>query len=130
MSFFIFQHSRRQLIDYLQSVIEDISQAQAEDSGRTDQETQAEARKLDYLRKAVEAAETHIVETEYWSDIRALTERKHLPLLDERNVSSSSGKAVQYDGAGIGGFAGDIQGIPEEANVGVDEGLVNLYSQQ
>lgn len=129
MAFFIFQHSGRLLIDYLQSVVENISQAQAEDPGRADQESQAEARKLDYLRKAVEAGETHTMETEYWSDVRALTEGKDMPLLGNRNAVSGPGKAAQYDGPGVDGFAGDIQGIPEEANIGVYEGLVSLYER-
>lgn len=132
MSFFIFQHSRRQLADYLQSAVEEVSQAQTEDSKRTDQEAEAKARKLDYLRKAVEAAEKHTVESEYWSDLRVLTEGKDRSLLNDRDVASAKGKAkaTQYDGTAAEGFAGDIQGIPEEAGVGVDEGLDHLHSGQ
>lgn len=69
----------------------------------------------------MEAAETHIMESEYWSDIRAVTEGNDRSLLDDRH---GPGKVPQYDGS-----AGDIQGIPEEAKIGVDEGLGHLVSQ-
>ncbi|KAK2763806.1 hypothetical protein FQN54_009424 [Arachnomyces sp. PD_36] len=128
MSFFIFQHSRRQLIDYLQSVVDEISNSRTESSGRTDQEVQAETRKLEYLRKAVEAAETQIGESEYWSDIRVSTDGKDRPLLDGE-TSPCPSKPTNNDGAGPDGFAGVIRGIPEEAGVGVDEGLSHIRDE-
>lgn len=127
MSFFIFQHSRRQLVDYLQRAVDELSTSRTESSERTEQELEAETRKLEYLRKAAEAAETHIVEHEYWSDVRASTEGQDRPLLDGEAPPGPS-KHTSYDGAAPEGFAGVIRGIPEEAGVGVDEGLSHMYA--
>ena len=128
MAFFIFQHSRRQFVDYLHSAVDEIRQGQATNTERTDKEAEAEARKLDYLCKAIEAADMHIMGLEYWSDVRTLADGVDHTLLGDRDGSASKGcvgKSAQHDGAGPSGFAYDIQGIPEEAGIGADEG--HLY---
>ncbi len=91
----IFQNSRRQLLLKLMSIFHDAKdhREQHEESGKPKNET--EARKIDSLLKAVEAAEGECTRLEYYSDIRKLTEEGASGLEQESVVENDQAEASE-----------------------------------
>jgi hypothetical protein len=97
MSLFMFQTSRRQLLELLQCEAAEAQKHRDEHSAEDRPEGIAESRKIDNLLKAMRATKDQIGELEYWSD------RKHV-----LQFSSEAGSPMEskldfrtFDGASI-----------------------------
>jgi hypothetical protein len=109
MGFLVFQASRRQLLEYLNTAAKEASE---ERDG-----LEAEGKRVEYLRNALRAAYSQIGELEYWSDRQQV-----LKTADEHGngrksmFSESSAFTVPKDNNPVD----VIRGIADEAEVGVD----------
>ena len=74
MSMLIFQNSRRQLLSTLMERFEAARTHRDEHEKEDKPEGEAEQRRIDYLLKAIEAADSECKKLEYWSDIKNLAE--------------------------------------------------------
>lgn len=106
MDLFVFQTSRRQLLEYLNRILNTSSK-----------DSNPQGRRLSGLRNAVLAADGQIDSLEYWSD------RQHVLQAAEKNglghgsiVSESSGMTVPSDNNPVD----VIKGINKEAEIGID----------
>jgi hypothetical protein len=109
MAFFVFQVSRRQLLEYLSRRANEASKEQSEDKG--------EKQRVIHLRNAVRAANSQIGGLEYWSD------RQHvLKTVDENSrshrsrFSESSVMTIPKENNPVD----VIKGIAGKAEVGID----------
>ncbi|KAJ8112666.1 hypothetical protein OPT61_g5013 [Boeremia exigua] len=72
MSMLVFQNSRRQLLSTLMDTFDAAKTHREEHKSQGKPEGEAEARRINNLLKAVEAADVECKKLEYWSDIREL----------------------------------------------------------
>lgn len=120
MSLFVFQTSRRQLLEILQREAAEAQKHRDEHDAEDRPEGAAESRRTDNLLKAMRAAKNQIGGLDYWSD------RKHV-----LQFSDAAGSPVEakydlrtFDSASIApikdNHVAEIKGIPEQAEVEVD----------
>ena len=130
MALFIYQTSRRQfqtlLLEALDAAVGDTD---APLDGSTDHGAPGQ-RKADNLLKAVRAANVHINDQDYWSEIRAKAVNEDPPTapVDRKTLDATRPSGKPGKGPGIGenpkNSAGDeIKGIPEEAHVSEEPGI-------
>ena len=130
MALFIYQTSRRQFQTLL---LEALDAAMGDSDGSFDGATESNKpgrRKADNLLKAVRAANVHVNDQDYWSEIRtkadsdepleAPIERK---TLDAMEPSGEPGKGPEIDEKPSHSLKRDIKGIPEEAHVSEEPGI-------
>jgi hypothetical protein len=109
MGFFVFQASRRELLEYFHRAANQATTAQGSNG--------AQDKRIDHLRHAIRAADKQIGGLEYWSDRQhALTtvdeyRRGHRPMFSESSDMTGPKDNNPVD---------DIKGIAGEAEVGVD----------
>ena len=130
MGLFIYQTSRRQLQTLL---LESLDAAVGDSDGSFDGEADSGEqvkRKADNLSKAVRAANVHINDQDYWSEICTKadnTESLKAPIesetLDATRASGDPGKGPEIDEQPGSSIKDDIRGIPEEARVSVEPGI-------
>jgi len=72
MASFVFQASRRQLLAHLSRKFDAASSHRHQHLERGEPESDKEERQIDYLLKAVRAADDQVQELEFWSDVRAV----------------------------------------------------------
>lgn len=108
MSTFVFQNSRRQLLEFLNRSARDAQEHREKHEADGRPEDSVEQRKIDHLLAAAEAASKQIQGLEYWSD------RQHvLRTVEDRDDDSASedDPSIQATATDIG----DIKGISEKA---------------
>lgn len=126
MSIFVFQTSRWQFLTHLVTVINDLSQASSQTTGKEAFELQ---RKQENLTRAAESVRQHITGPELVADHHQLLDLTPLSKSKEGSLlSKKSSKAVMdMDYLKPVGNGGVIKGIPKEAEVG-KEGHIYRYS--
>jgi len=72
MASFVFQASRRQLLAHLSRKFDAASSHRHQHLERGEPEDDEEERQIDYLLKAVRAADEQVQELEFWSDVKAM----------------------------------------------------------
>lgn len=130
MGLFIYQTTRRQLQTLL---LESLDAAVGDSDGSFDgvaNNGEQAKRKTDNLLKAVRAANVHINDQDYWSEIRTKADNIESPkapieseTLDATKSSNDPGKGPKIDDQRGSSVATDIKGIPEEAHVSVEPGI-------
>ncbi|MCJ1227344.1 hypothetical protein MMC12_003999 [Toensbergia leucococca] len=130
MGVFIYQTSRQQLLAHLFQLSKDSAYNADGKAEQQTPETEQARRKADNLLKAVSAAEVHIKNLEYWSDVRVLAKSGDIEeTTDDNQVNPSSWqgldprgpaevsdiepKATEYDETRK--FDEEIKGIPDDA---------------
>jgi hypothetical protein len=120
MSLFMFQASRRQLVELLQHEAAHAQKHRDEHDAEDKAEGEAEARRTDNILKAMRIANGQIGGLEYWSD------RKHVLRLSDETGSKTKPKhdLTTSDGASIAPTednpVDEVKGISEKAELGID----------
>ena len=120
MSLFVFQTSRRQLVELLQHEAADAKKHRDEHDAEEKPEGEAEARRIDNVLKAVRTANGQIGGLEYWSD------RKHVLQFSDENGTrkNATHNITTFDGASTAPAEDDpveeVKGISEKAELEVD----------
>jgi hypothetical protein len=120
MSLFVFQTSRRQLVQLLQREAAEVQKHRDEHNAEDRPEGEAESRRIDNILKAMRTANSQIGGLEYWSD------RKHvLQFSNETAGEAKSNHSLRtFDGASTAPTEHDpveeVKGIPEKAELDVD----------
>lgn len=127
MAGLIYQTSRQNLQAYLRQTLEDATEKQDGHEGDDESEMEASTRKVNNLRKAVDAADEHINNLEYWSDLRAKTTNSspthasgdQAPVTTAENV----GEIEKQAGEESAEVENEIKGIPEDAGISEEPGI-------
>jgi hypothetical protein len=120
MSLFMFQTSRRQLVELLQLEAADVQKYRDEHDAEDEPEDEAESRRIGNILKAIQIANKQIRGLEYWSD------PKHVLQLSDEPGSKSKPKQdlTTSDGASTAPTEDnpveEIKGISEKAELEVD----------
>jgi hypothetical protein len=120
MSLFVFQTSRRQLVELLQREAAAAQKHRDEHDAEDRPEGETESRRIDNVLKAMRTANGQIGGLEYWSD------RKHVLQLSDETGSKAKPKSdlTTLDGASFALTEDDpveeVKGIPEKAELEVD----------
>jgi len=130
MGLFIYQTSRRQLQTLLlQALDAAVGDSDGSFDGAADNGDPAK-RKADNLLKAVHAANVHINDQDYWSEIRTKADNlqsikapTESETLDATKPSGDPGKGLEIDEQSGSDIKHDIKGIPQEAHVSVEPGI-------
>jgi hypothetical protein len=130
MGLFIYQTSRQQLQTLLlESLDAAVGDSDGSFDGAADSGEQVK-RKADNLFKAVRAANVHINDQDYWSEIctqadniESLKAPIESETLDATRASDDPGKGPEIDEQPGSSIKDDIKGIPEEAHVSVEPGI-------
>ena len=131
MGLFIYQTSRRQfqtlLLEALDAAVED---PKASLDGTTEDNDEPGKRRSENLLKAVRAANVHINDQDYWSEIRSKADSGHAtkaPIegetLDAANPSGEPGKGPEIVESPDDDVKNNIKGIPEGAHVSEELGI-------
>ena len=120
VSLFVFQTSRRQLVELLQREAADAQKHRDEHLAENRPESETESRRIDNLLKAMRTANNEISRLEYWSD------RKHALQFSDEAGSNTESKhdLVAFDGASTAPTQDDpveeIEGLSEKAELDID----------
>jgi len=124
LGMFYYQTSRRQLLSEMQNFCKAKTEHRDESDvqGEPDEE---EKRKVDSLLKAVQAADEHAKDLEFWSDVKAMKGKATPGLLQEVNPNGKGGRrdlqfsteADDNEDSRSHITENEIKGIPESARV-------------
>ncbi|MCJ1402918.1 hypothetical protein MMC11_006139 [Xylographa trunciseda] len=128
MGMFLYQTSRQQLVTNLQGVLDIRTKRRREHGNDGTTEAEDELRKIDSLAKAVQAADEHVKDLEYWSDVKRVEngELKSENAAIDKDSDNSNSDEVESSGIGVkerkedesGSMTeSDIRGIPEDAAI-------------
>jgi hypothetical protein len=120
MSMFIFKNSRRQLLDYLLSTVDELSGNKGTGPEGKEKDDEEKSRKKENLLKGAKAADRHIRGLEFWSDIKPMVTGHEQFLVSD----PSRGRPIHQIPVENINIGAEIKGIPEEAGIGVDEGHI------
>ena len=127
MAVLIYQTSRQHLQAHLRQIFEHATNEREAHEGGEDSEAEASKRKVENLRKAVDAADKHVNDLEYWSDLRAKTTNSN-PTHGSKdsahdaateNVEEIKKKTREESGE----VENQIKGIPEDAGISEEPGI-------
>lgn len=120
MSSFVFQNSRRQILQYLKDQADQAQKHRDEHDAEDRPEGEAETRRINNLLKAAEAGQKQIQGLEYWSD------RKHvLETQDELDQDLDQDYEMQQNQQGVGEIRGISEKAETSAELRVDRRLMN-----
>lgn len=130
MGLFIYQTSRRQFqILLLETLDTTVGDSDTTFDGSAD-DGESGRRRSDNLLKAVRAANVHINDQDYWSEIRskadigdALKAPIEKETLDTSKPSGEPGKGPKIDEEASTSIENNIKGIPEKAHVSEEPGI-------
>ena len=128
MGMFLYQTSRQQLVTTMRDVLYTRKKRRQENGNDGTTETEDDKRATESLLKAVEAANDHVNDLEYWSDVKRVESgevRGDNGTSDQHSNNSSGGEA---DSLGIGAKKNEeddssstadseIKGIPKDAAI-------------
>ena len=127
MAVFIYQTSRQHLQAHLRRILQDTIDEHEGDEPGEDPEIEAFKRKVDNIRKAVDAAKQPVSNLEYWSDLRMRTANSNPPhagadLARDATTESVGGikKKADEESAQV---ESEIKGIPEDAGISEEPGI-------
>ena len=130
MALFVYQTSRRQFQTLLLEALDKAAEVPDKSYDGTTDDKEVATRRADNLLKAVRAAEIHINDRDYWSDIRTKTDDTDLPApsfdrdtLDATKPSGDPGKGPKTSEEPSTNVNDDIKGIPEDAHVSEEPGI-------
>lgn len=130
MGLFVYQTSRRQLQTLLLEALDKATEASKNTHDESEDDVEAGKRKTDNLSKAVDAADVHINDQDYWSDIRTKADSNQLPdasldteTLDATKPSGEPGKGPEISEQTNTNLDDDIKGIPEDAHISEEPGI-------
>ncbi len=126
MAVLIYQTSRQHLQAYLRQLFEDANTRDGHEGGKQS-ELEAQKRKTDNLRKAVDAADEHVNDLEYWSDLRAKTTNSNPTRTSADRASYPTAEDVgnleKKAGEESAEVENEIKGIPEDAGLSEEPGI-------
>ncbi|MCJ1249512.1 hypothetical protein MMC30_006737 [Trapelia coarctata] len=130
MGMFYYQTSRRQLLSELRNICK-IKTDDLDEPGVQDDSDEEEKRKADNLLKAVQAADEHVKDLEFWSDKKAVQGKATPGLLQEEDQNGNSGKRGLHvstetddnEDSRSHFTENEIKGIPESARVDQAPGI-------
>jgi len=130
MGMFYYQTSRRQLLSEMRSICKATTEHDGEPDVQ-DEPAEVEKRRTDNLLKAVQAANEHVKDLEFWSDKKAVQGKATPGLLQEEDQNGNGGKRRLYVSAGTDDnedsrshiTENEIKGIPESARVDKAPGI-------
>lgn len=128
MGMFLYQTSRQQLLSKMQDIFNTRTKHRREHEENGAPETEDEKRKTDVLLKAVEAADEHVKDLKYWSDVKKVEgeerssengapESGHRTSSESVVANSDNGKNDDTD------VGTEIKGIPNSAGVDQEPGI-------
>lgn len=130
MGLFIYQTSRRQFQTLL---LEALDTAVGDSDGSFDGATESDGRgqsRSGNLLKAVRAANVHINDQDFWSEVRAKADAENPPrasvegeTLGATESSGEPGKGPEIEEKPRTSVQDDIKGIPDEAHVSAEPGI-------
>ncbi|KAL8826934.1 MAG: hypothetical protein Q9191_003489 [Dirinaria sp. TL-2023a] len=130
LALFVYQTSRRQFQTILLEALEKATETSNNSYDGTTDDHKIAKRREDNLLKAVRAAEIHVNDQDYWSDIRAKTSNADLPdpsldrdTLDATEPSGDPGKGPEISEKPSTDVGDNIKGIPEDAHVSEEPGI-------
>ena len=135
MAVFVYQSSRRQFLNTLFKALNDAIRRKDEDQDQSENEITALEHRIDNLKKAVHAADEHVKDLEYWSDVRKAAQqasdtghghdttdlKDHLERIG--SLDSSDKKPDRKISEAESVLSEGIKGIPEQAETSVEPGL-------
>ena len=124
MALFLYQTSRRQLLSDMQRLFDIKTQHRKDHESEGREESDKEKRKTDSLLKAVQVADEHVKNLEYWSDVNAIDGNRRSKsgrAMDASNIGSIESGVHEKDN-NMDGIT-DIRGIPEDAGVNEEPGI-------
>ena len=128
MGMFLYQTSRQQLVSTLQGALETSTERLQEQQSDGTSDAEDERHKVDSLLKAVQSAEQHVKDLEYWSDTKTV-EGEELRGETDTSVKDSKGPGNrdintsgidaqdQRDDDNGSTVDPEIKGIPEDAGI-------------
>ena len=130
LSMFYYQTSRRQLFAEIQSLYKAKTEPEDE-SDVQDEPDEDEKRKADSLLKAVQAADEHVKDLEFWSDVKAVKGKATPGLLQEVDQNGKGGRSGlrlstetdDNEDSRSHITESEIKGIPESARVDKAPGI-------
>lgn len=127
MAGLIYQTSRQNLQAYLRQILENATEKQDGHSEGGESEMEASTRKINNLRKAVDAADDHVNDLEYWSDLRAKTTNSNPTHVSADQAADATaedvGKIEKKAGKESAEVKNEIKGIPENAGILEEPGI-------
>ena len=129
MSMFMYQTSVRQLLARLKNIFDSTASHRQEHIEQNNPEDDREKRRLDSLLAAMSAADDHVKDLEYWSDVQRVNRN------GGTNDKQGEGHGIgpSQDGLHVPDISMDdghsdhseteIRGIPKDADVGGDYGI-------
>lgn len=121
VSMFVFQNSRRHLLQFLSKSLED-AMKELDDPDARNSDRGAIQRRSEYLQQAIEATEEQIKSLDFWSDVKRATNGGSRPTTKSSEMSKQI-PVEQVD------FSETIKGIPEGADIGVDLPKIARYTE-
>ena len=118
MAMFIYQTSCRQLLSYLQDVFNLTTEYRAQLAQQNNPENETEKRRLDILLQAVSAANDHVKDLEYSSDVRSVSRNADQDEARQSQSSSDNEPGVRMDDGHSSYEENVIKGIPDKADIG------------
>lgn len=130
MALFVYQTSRRQFQTLLLEALDNAAEASNNSYDGTTDDYEMAKRRAENLQKAVQAAEIHINDQDYWSDIQAKTDNNNLSVpsfdrntLDATEPSGDPGKGPEISEKPSTSVSDNIKGIPEDARISEEPGI-------
>ena len=127
MAVLIYQTSRQHLQAHLRQILDEATKELEGHEGGEDSEAEASKRKVGNLRKAVNAADEHVNDLEYWSDLRAKTTNSNPPHGGKNTAQDATAgnveeieKKTREESGEVGN---EIRGIPEDAGISEEPGI-------
>jgi hypothetical protein len=136
LSLLVFQSSRQQLLSILMTKIDVAKAHRDEHKARNEPEDEAEARYIDNMLKAFQAADDHSKRLEYWSDLREMAREGEILGTSEqgwghewRDAESNGSKSSAL---GDGDENKDTQNVRvvEEPNPAPDEDVLEELAEE
>ena len=128
METFIYQTSRRQVLNLLLHRLDEATMTATSREGTNSDESRE--RTKDNLVKAIQAAGVHVNDQDYWSDLREKVTHEEPPkaplerkTLNATQPSGDPGQGPEIEDPLRTGVQDDIKGIPEDADVSVEPGI-------
>ena len=129
MGMFMYQTSVRQLLARLQNVFDSTTSHRREHLEQDNPEDDREQRRLDSLLAAMRAADDHVKDLEYWSDVKRVTKNGRTNGKQGDDQDSESGQDglhvpdISMDDGHSDYSETEIRGIPKQADIGGDYGI-------
>ena len=125
LGMFYYQTSRRELLSEMQDICKARTEQSDETDGQDDADQEEKKRWTEGLLKAVQAADDHVKDLEFWSDVKAVKGKATPGLVQEEDQNGKSGRrglqvsteTEDNEDSRSHITENEIKGIPESARV-------------